>query len=346
MTRRVQTVLGDIEPSETGPTLLHEHLFCRLDFFAKPATGAVAMARQMALVDHDNAWWVRYHWDENNDNLRLDDEDLIISEVERFVMAGGRTIVDATTVDFGRDPGALQRLARRSRCNIVMGTGHFIAESQPSDFGEVSIDELADVMIQDLTVGAGDGGPKAGIIGELGCSWPLHPNERKVLRAAAKASRATGAAINVHPGRSEEAPAEILSILEAEGTDLARVVIGHVGRTLLSHDARLAILERGCYLAFDLFGTEISHHAYAPDVDIPNDAQRLNYIFDLAREGYGQKLLVSQDVATKIRLTKFGGHGYGHIFDNVVPLMRLKHFSEELIDDLLICNPRRVLTLP
>jgi len=50
---------------------------------------------------------------------------------------------------------------------------------------------------------------QAGIIGEIGCSWPLHKDERKVLLAAALASKETGAAICVHPGRDETAPAKV-----------------------------------------------------------------------------------------------------------------------------------------
>ena len=34
---------------------------------------------------------------------------------------------------------------------------------------------------------------KSGIIGEVGCSWPLNDNERKVLRASAIAQKFTGA---------------------------------------------------------------------------------------------------------------------------------------------------------
>jgi len=41
---------------------------------------------------------------------------------------------------------------------------------------------------------------KAGIIGELGCTSNLTPNEEKVLRAGARAQKITGAAISIHPG--------------------------------------------------------------------------------------------------------------------------------------------------
>jgi phosphotriesterase-related protein len=41
----------------------------------------------------------------------------------------------------------------------------------------------------------------------------------------------------------------------------------------------------------------------------------------------------------------FGGHGYGHIFANVVPLMRRRDFSEGEIQAILVDNPRRLLTV-
>ncbi|HWO03815.1 MAG TPA: aryldialkylphosphatase, partial [Methylomirabilota bacterium] len=41
----------------------------------------------------------------------------------------------------------------------------------------------------------------------------------------------------------------------------------------------------------------------------------------------------------------WGGHGYGHIFANVVPMMRRRGFSEAEIQAILVDNPRRLLTL-
>ena len=35
---------------------------------------------------------------------------------------------------------------------------------------------------------------------------------------------------------------------------------------------------------------------------------------------------------------------YGHIFRNVVPLMRRKGFTEDEIDNILVHTPRRLLT--
>ena len=42
-------------------------------------------------------------------------------------------------------------------------------------------------MVKELTEGVGDTTIKCGVIGEIGCSWPLTPAEKKSLLAAAAA---------------------------------------------------------------------------------------------------------------------------------------------------------------
>lgn len=44
-------------------------------------------------------------------------------------------------------------------------------------------------------------------------------------------------------------------------------------------------------------------------------------------------------------LLRFGGHGYDHIFVNVVPLMKDRSYTQAEIDAILIHNPRRLLTI-
>jgi phosphotriesterase-related protein len=53
---------------------------------------------------------------------------------------------------------------------------------------------------------------------------------------------------------------------------------------------------------------------------------------------------LAQDICTKTRLRSYGGHGYGHIFENVVPLMRRRGFDDREIEALLVNNPARLLT--
>ena len=176
-------------------------------------------------------------------------------------------------------------------------------------------------MVADVATGVGNTGIKAGIIGELGCGWPLHDNERKVLLAAAVAQQETGASILVHPGRDEEAPFEVLDILAGEGADVERVVMGHIGRTYETIERVLDLAKTGCYLEYDQFGWESSYFSYGV-MDFPNDAQRMDHIQRLIAEGYTDKIVIGQDICGKHHMVKYGGWGYGHIIEHIVPRLR------------------------
>lgn len=80
-------------------------------------------------------------------------------------------------------------------------------------------------------------------------------------------------------------------------------------------------------------------------MDFPNDAIRLNFFMALAEAGYADKLLASHDLALQHWQRQYGGHGWQHIPESVTALMRYKVFEEELIDQILVGNPRDVLTL-
>jgi phosphotriesterase-related protein len=97
-------------------------------------------------------------------------------------------------------------------------------------------------------------------------------------------------------------------------------------------------------LEWDLFGQESSYYRLA-DIDMPNDAVRLRAIRGLIDRGHLAQVLISHDICYRSRLVRWGGHGYGHIFANVVPMMRRRGFAEAEIQSILVDNPRRLLTL-
>ena len=156
------------------------------------------------------------------------------------------------------------------------------------------------------------------------------------------AQRETGAAILIHPGRHPDAPLEILEVLANSGADLSRVIMGHLDRTVFEFDLLLSIAASGCYLEWDLFGNEGSYYPLA-EIDMPSDAQRLGFIKRIADAGYSDKIVIGQDICTKHRLVRYGGHGYGHILENIVPRMRRKGFSEDVIQAITVGNPARIL---
>ena len=64
----------------------------------------------------------------------------------------------------------------------------------------------------------------------------------------------------IHPGPTEDTPFKILDILESSGADTSHTVIAHLDRTICNDQTLLKLAQRGCYLEFDLFGTECSHY--------------------------------------------------------------------------------------
>ena len=224
---RVQTVLGPIDPADLGWTLPHEHT-------------AIAL------------WHIANRWDYWE--LRRD-EPVIVEELAAFRAAGGGTLVDLTLDGVGRDPAWLAGLARATGLHVVMGSGWYRGAHYPAEalVDRRSVDALADEIVRDATVGVGETGIRAGIIGEIGTDKPwLSAQEERVHRAAARAARRTGLAITTHAVQSTVG-LDQLDVFEAEGADLSRVVIGHADSNP-SLDYHLAIVERGATVEFDFLG--------------------------------------------------------------------------------------------
>ena len=337
-----QTVLGPVAPEALGITMMHEHLVLDLTrIFDEPADPDERVLGR-APVDLDNLSWVFMNWCNNLDNLVLSDEQLAAHEAGIFKQAGGGTIVDVTSIGLGRDPVALRGIAERTGLNVVMGASYYHALFHPPDMDSKSEDDICEEIVHDLTGGAGDTGICAGIIGEVGCSWPLKPNEAKVLRASARAQRETGAPLSIHPGLHVDSPFEILDILGDAGADIARVVMGHMERTGLERNRLLDLARLGCTLEYDWFGEVRPTYPYGR-VDVPSDGERIKTIAFLISEGFGKNVVVSHDICFKSRLAAFGGPGYAHIVKYVRTWMRELGIGPQEIEDLLIENPRRIL---
>ena len=267
-------------------------------FMYRPAQDTPSQELADAPIALENLGWIRRNYYSNRSNLQLMDLDTIIREVRKFSEVGGGAIVDATSMGIGRKPDALAQISRESGVHIIMGAGFYVAAVHPKDMDERTVEGLAREIIGDIFEGVEGSGVKAGIIGEIGCTWPLAPNERKSLSAAAMAQRETGAAILIHPGRHPDAPLEILEVLANSGADLSRVIMGHLDRTVFEFDLLLSIAASGCYLEWDLFGNEGSYYPLA-EIDMPSDAQRLGFIKRIADAGYSDKIVIGQDICTK-----------------------------------------------
>jgi predicted metal-dependent phosphotriesterase family hydrolase len=309
---RVQTVLGPIDPAELGWVLPHEHT-------------AIAL------------WQIPSRWDYWE--LRRD-EPLIVEELGAFKAAGGGTVVDLTLDGVGREPEWLAGLARATGLHLVMGSGWYRGAHYPVEalIDRRSVGALADLIVRDATIGVGDTGIRAGIIGEIGTDKPwLSAQEERVHRAAAQAARRTGLAITTHAVQSTVGLAQ-LDVFEAEGADLSRVVIGHADSNP-SLDYHRAIVERGATVEFDFLGmsfTPLERHGEARIVD---------NLRELLAAGHVERILLSQDVCHDSQLRRYGGNGYTYLADSFLPRLRAAGVSDAEIRTMTVDNPRRLLTI-
>ena len=92
------------------------------------------MAIAEAPVSIENIGELRMNPFLSRDNCFLLDVNLAVGELGRFSELGGDTVVDPTNFGIGRDPEALQRIARRTKLNIVMGSGFYLEPSHPDWF--------------------------------------------------------------------------------------------------------------------------------------------------------------------------------------------------------------------
>lgn len=339
---KVQTVRGLMDPAALGPTLMHEHILWDV---TRPEVRARAEAAGTLPISItlENVWEINRRSILDYGNQRNDDLAVALKELIRLRESGGAAVVDLSNFGLNPDPAGLRHLSQGAEVTIIQGAGYYVDEYIPAAVKRRSVDQLTREIVAQVTEGCWGTDVRAGIIGEIGCMWPLRPFERKVLRAATVAQRETGASINVHPGRHRQAPFDIVDIIVAAGGDPTRLVMSHIDRTLFSDDEVLRLADTGCVIEYDFFGIESAYYPFQ-DIDLPNDATRLAAIRALIDRGHLAQVLISQDICTKTRLTRYGGHGYGHVFDNVVPMMERKGFEAAEIRTILEDTPRRLLT--
>jgi phosphotriesterase-related protein len=359
-TGSVVTVEGRVEPDELGVVLPHEHLFIDLiEAWWDMPDSAVDRRIAREPVSLENLGRIRRNPLNNKDNGRLESVEEAIDEAAKFHRSGGGTIVDVTPKNTGGDPELVRAVARETGLHAVHGTAYYTKPAHPERLDGMNVAELAEEFERDVTDGFEGTDIRAGMVGELGVSDRIHDAEEKVLRAGARAARATGAPLNVHPpGRSPEAhqnytyPSsqwglDVLDILEEEGLSPDRVVLSHMDRTRLeleseSLEYQRQLADRGAYLEYDLWGTDMHQEKF--NNGWPSDPERIDAIVELVDDGYASSLLFSQDVCMKVQRTRYGGFGYAHILDNVVPILRHHGVERDTVEEILVENPRRMLT--
>lgn len=339
---KVQTALGPIEPDDLGVTLAHEHLLFDLRCLWEQPPPARAHLVDAEPTPENRAELGRdlYH---SKVVLHHEDGDLSAREAARFRDAGGSAIVDMTTIGLGPKPDVLRDIARTTGLNVVAGAGYYREKCLPADVLDKSVDELADELEGWVVEGMYGTDVRAGILGELGTMSPIRPFEERQLQAAARVQRRTGVAINVHPSIWAHEHLRIVDILEEAGADLSRVAISHCDQ-LVEPDWHRQMADRGVLLCFDTFGAEFQYDSDGSRE--PTDTERIDCLVRLLDAGYVEQLLLSHDICSRLQLHRYGGPGYDHVPTTVVDRLRAAGVAQADLDQMLIANPMRLLSMP
>jgi phosphotriesterase-related protein len=339
-TGKVMTVLGQIPVAEMGVTLMHEHIL--IDGAKSWSCPCHPDLKEIAeqKVSIEIIGELRMNPYINRDNVSLDDSDLALTELKRYQALGGHTVVDPTNIGIGRDPVKLARIARMSGLKIVMGSGFYLEHTHPDWLKAMDVDAVTEFLVNDVGGGAEKPAILAGIIGEVGVSKDFTAEERKSLRASARASALTGVPLSIHLPGWERLAHEVLDVVEAEGADLRHTVLCHMNP---SHDDlpyQKALAERGAFLEYDMIGMDY-YYADA-DSQSPSDEENARAIRALIDMGLEDRILLSQDVFLKMMLTRFGGFGYAYILRHFVPRLLRHGVTQASIDRMMTDNPRSV----
>lgn len=317
----IRTIDGDIAPEQLGFTYSHEHLVCEPPY-----------------------------WKERGmDDLLLDDPVKSMLDVVDYLHAGGKTIVDATCVDYGRDILSVKKIAEKTGLQLIATAGFnkgFLWDAKiPGEdrtfeewIDKSTVDDLTDFIVKDVTEGIGETGIRCGQI-KFGTGYnSISPLEVKTIRAACRAHHATKAPIHSHTEGGTMA-LEQISILKEEQIPLEYVNFGHMDR---NPDPWLhrKIAETGAFLSFDGIGKI----KYAPE------STRIRCILELVKAGHQKQILISGDTARKSYYRHYR-HGLGleYIIAGWIPRFveeagEMGFDGSELVEDFFVRNPARCFT--
>ncbi|MDM5338483.1 phosphotriesterase-related protein [Fictibacillus enclensis] len=301
--KKIRTVRGDISASELGFTYSHEHL------------------------------WTNPPASQKDRDLELTDYEASVSELWRFKRAGGNALVDATTLDYGRDASKLLRMSIETDVHVIATSGFNKHVYFPKWVEALTVEEITQKLVRDVTIGMDGTDAKAGFLKAGSWNQLIHPLEEKVTRAVALAHKETGAPIWMHT-EAGTMGLELLDILESEGVDLTKVGIGHSDRNADPY-YHLKLAERGAYVQFD--GTsKIKYHP---------DSVRVTLIKNMISHGFTEQLLISADMGRQEYLHAYGGGpGFEYILKKFIPrLMDEEAATQDDIDTIFVKNPARWL---
>ena len=299
----INSTIGKLDTANLGFTLMHEHIMS-----CPPG------------VHQDYP-----------ELLGKDRLERIIEDLKKALAGGINTIVDATTIDLGRDIHVLAEASKQSGINIIACTGWWM-NIPARQFAGITPDQLSQCFVNDIEKGISGTSIKAGILKAASDMQGVTAQEEIILRGVARAHQKTGIPIMLHSYSLGRVGQQQIAILKEEGVDLKRVKMDHSNDTT-DVEYLLWLLDQGCYLGMDRYpGWNVSPLA------------RTKTLKTLIDAGYAKRICLSHDRAslriTPAKLPIPNTHGYLYVKNVVFSQLREMGVSESVIDKLCIDSPR------
>lgn len=265
MRETVNTVLGPVATSDLGVTYIHEHLYVKPNELP------------------------RYY------PYTLDNIGKSIEEARSFRAAGGRTMVEMSPLNFGRNTEVLRFIAQKADINVVCITGLHKQEHLPKWFDELDDAEVSHVLIDEIEGGIGYSHVKPGAI-KIGTSLnEITPAEHRSIRLCGTVARDFGLPMITHCDKGTMG-LEQIKLLGEIGVSPERICLSHVDLTL-DVDYLKRICDTGAHISFDHVGRDLSSH----------DRERIDMLAELIRSGYGDHICLAGDMGKKDYFHSYGG---------------------------------------
>jgi phosphotriesterase-related protein len=324
-TRRttVQTVLGPVDSSKLGFTLSHEHI---------NASSAGIWQAWPALLGGRATFIAN-----------------AVDQLKRAKDEGVNSIIDCTTIDLGRDIRLMEEISRKSGMQVIASTGHWLDPS--NTMRARTIEELTDFFVREATVGIEGTDVKAGII-KVANGGMIDAFGEKLLRAASRASKATGLPMTTHSPGAQRVGEKQAAIFEEEGVSPSKVCIGHTDNSPADYQAGLA--RRGYYLGMD----QLPRGGPAPPgtpLQAPGALtweQRYAQIKALVDAGFTNRLMLGNDHSLGMTLQTTASDplrvaqnpdGMLFVVRRAIPALRKIGISDQAIRTMTVEVPRRFL---
>lgn len=305
-----RTIIDDIPVEKLGLILPHEHLFTDL--------------RGPDVSDYAQA-------DPNQVAATM------IPFLRNAESAGVTALVECSTIGVGRNIDILTEITKRTQIHIVAPTGIYKESYTPAIYESSTINEMAELWIIELTKGIGITENKAGFIKIAISDDGPTALEKRNIKAAVRASQATGAVIASHT-IGGEAALEELSILEEEGLPMNKFIWVHASSESDQH-YHLDAASRGAYVEFDAIGQ--------PGVDQQELANAVNFMVE---KGYSDRVLLSHDAGwfqpgNPGGKPEHGIRGFTALTEKFIPLLKNKGMNNQTISLLTEENPKRAFAI-